>query len=129
LIRNIAREGGAGGMRGEMDLDDGSAEPHRAPKAMLDLENLAFDQGAHLMSNKKCELPKGSYRAQKKGYDEVRRRPPPPPRRAFIHPKIRYRDSMSIFVYSRGVSVMDIGTNIRELAIVDVSGIGLRCLE
>ena len=58
-------------MRGEMDLDDGSAEPHRAPKAMLDLENLAFDQGAHLMSNKKCELPKGSYRAQKKGYEEV----------------------------------------------------------
>ena len=52
MIRNIAREGGAGGMRGEMDLDDGSAEPHRAPKAMLDLENLAFDQGAHLMSNK-----------------------------------------------------------------------------
>ena len=38
---------------------------------MLDLDSLAFDQGAHLMSNKKCELPKGSYRAQKKGYDEV----------------------------------------------------------
>ena len=68
--RNIARAGAAG--EEEMDMGGGTeAGGHRAPKALLDLNHLAFDEGAHLMSNKKCELPKGSYRAQKKGYDEV----------------------------------------------------------
>ena len=34
----------------------------------LDLEDLSFSQGSHLMSNKKCHLPEGSFRKQKKGY-------------------------------------------------------------
>ena len=67
--RNIARAGAADEDE-EMDVST-AAGGHRAPKAVLDLGNLAFDEGSHLMSNKKCELPKGSYRAQKKGYDEV----------------------------------------------------------
>ena len=29
---------------------------------MVDLDTLAFAQEGHLMSNKKCELPEGSYR-------------------------------------------------------------------
>ncbi|XP_075249167.1 U5 small nuclear ribonucleoprotein 200 kDa helicase-like [Convolutriloba macropyga] len=37
----------------------------------IDLEDLAFSQGSHLMSNKKCHLPEGSFRKQKKGYEEV----------------------------------------------------------
>ena len=38
---------------------------------MLDLEALQFQKGAHLMMNKSCELPEKSWRAQKKGYEEV----------------------------------------------------------
>ena len=41
------------------------------PKQMLDLKELCFDQGSHLMANKKCLLPDGSYRKQKKGYEEI----------------------------------------------------------
>jgi pre-mRNA-splicing helicase BRR2 len=37
----------------------------------LDLDSLAFHEGGHLMSNKKCDLPEGSWRAMKKGYEEV----------------------------------------------------------
>lgn len=37
----------------------------------LDLESLQFTQGSHLMTNKRCELPEKSWRAQKKGYEEV----------------------------------------------------------
>lgn len=38
---------------------------------MLDLELLKFNQGARLMANKKCVLPKGSTRLTKPGYEEV----------------------------------------------------------
>jgi pre-mRNA-splicing helicase BRR2 len=37
----------------------------------LDLEVLAFRDGAHTMSNKSCILPDTSWRATKKGYEEV----------------------------------------------------------
>ena len=38
---------------------------------MLDLDDLSFSHGSHLMANKKCQLPDGSFRKQKKGYEEV----------------------------------------------------------
>ncbi|XP_077866921.1 U5 small nuclear ribonucleoprotein 200 kDa helicase-like [Saccoglossus kowalevskii] len=41
------------------------------PKQVLDLEDLAFAQGSHFMANKRCQLPDGSYRKQRKGYEEV----------------------------------------------------------
>jgi pre-mRNA-splicing helicase BRR2 len=41
------------------------------PERALDLDALAFSSGAHLMSNKRVELPKDSWRSQKKGYEEV----------------------------------------------------------
>ena len=58
----------------------------RVGKTVLDLESLAFEDGGHLMANKKCQLPPGSFRTQKKGYEEVGPpdRPPsstPAPRR------------------------------------------------
>ncbi len=37
----------------------------------LDLDSLAFRDGSHTMSNKKCILPDKSWRATKKGYEEV----------------------------------------------------------
>ena len=41
--------------------------------SILDLEDLVFSQGSHFMSNRRCQLPDGSYRTQKDGYEEVRR--------------------------------------------------------
>lgn len=40
-------------------------------RQMLDLEDLAFTQGSHFMANKRCQLPDGSFRKQRKGYEEV----------------------------------------------------------
>ena len=42
-----------------------------APRKVLDLESMAFSQGGHLMSNKKCKLPDGSFKRSKKGYEEI----------------------------------------------------------
>ncbi|DBA74615.1 TPA: DExH-box ATP-dependent RNA helicase DExH12 [Trebouxia sp. C0005] len=42
-----------------------------AGRKAVDFENLAFAQGNHLMTNKKCDLPQKSYRAAHKGYEEV----------------------------------------------------------
>ncbi len=41
------------------------------PQHLLNLEDLQFAQGGHFMGNKKCQLPEGSFRKQKKGYEEV----------------------------------------------------------
>lgn len=40
-------------------------------RLMLDLEDIAFTAGSHFMSNKRCQLPDGSFRKQRKGYEEV----------------------------------------------------------
>ena len=37
----------------------------------LDLEDLVFNEGSHFMANKRCQLPGGSFRQTKKGYEEV----------------------------------------------------------
>jgi len=42
-----------------------------AHRKVLELDALAFHQGSRLMANTKCELPEGSFRTQKKGYEEV----------------------------------------------------------
>jgi pre-mRNA-splicing helicase BRR2 len=41
------------------------------PKRTVDLESMAFAQGGHLMSNKKCKLPEGSFKRARKGYEEI----------------------------------------------------------
>ncbi|KAI6193789.1 hypothetical protein M3Y96_01056000 [Aphelenchoides besseyi] len=80
-----------GGNQGDVEMTDverreAKAQQRRAAKAggdalssgnwsqtrkVLDLEDIAFSQGSHLMSNKRCELPQGSYRKQKKNYEVV----------------------------------------------------------
>ncbi|XP_009787289.1 DExH-box ATP-dependent RNA helicase DExH12-like [Nicotiana tabacum] len=52
----------------DRDVDNGWLMGQRQ---LLDLDDLAFHQGGLLMANKKCELPVGSYRNHKKGYEEV----------------------------------------------------------
>uniref|UniRef100_A0A8C9Z2Q8 Small nuclear ribonucleoprotein 200 (U5) n=1 Tax=Sander lucioperca TaxID=283035 RepID=A0A8C9Z2Q8_SANLU len=51
-----------------MDTDHGES---MAPRQLLDLDDLAFTQGSHFMANKRCQLPDGSFRKQRKGYEEV----------------------------------------------------------
>ncbi|XP_069475191.1 U5 small nuclear ribonucleoprotein 200 kDa helicase [Ambystoma mexicanum] len=52
-----------------MDLEQ--AGEALAPRQVLDLEDLVFAQGSHFMANKRCQLPDGSFRRQRKGYEEV----------------------------------------------------------
>ncbi|KDQ53780.1 hypothetical protein JAAARDRAFT_136540 [Jaapia argillacea MUCL 33604] len=68
-----------------MEVDEDSTKPSETvpktatlapgttplPKRTVDLESMAFTQGGHLMSNKKCKLPEGSFKRAKKGYEEI----------------------------------------------------------
>lgn len=54
----------------DMDTSEGGAGMGGAVQ-QVDLDDLAFQQGSHLMANKRCHLPDGSFRKQKKGYEEV----------------------------------------------------------
>lgn len=49
----------------------GGAGAAAAGRKNVDLESLAFVQGAHFNSSKQCTLPQGSYRTVHKGYEEV----------------------------------------------------------
>jgi pre-mRNA-splicing helicase BRR2 len=53
----------------KMDIDGEGVKQEEAIE--LDLDQLAFREGSHTMSNKKCDLPDTSWRAMKKGYEEV----------------------------------------------------------
>ncbi|CDS42389.1 U5 small nuclear ribonucleoprotein 200 kDa [Echinococcus multilocularis] len=58
--------------KGDGDGSNGSSDDGRGLVAnVVDLANLTFTQGGHLMANKRCQLPEGSFRTQKKGYEEV----------------------------------------------------------
>ncbi|KAF3762397.1 hypothetical protein M406DRAFT_63315 [Cryphonectria parasitica EP155] len=46
------------------------------PKKLLNLDNLVFDQGNHLMTNPKVRLPEGSTKRAGKGYEEIHVPPP-----------------------------------------------------
>lgn len=46
------------------ELLDGQVIGHRQ---ILDLEDMVFTEGSHFMSNKRCQLPDGSFRKQRKG--------------------------------------------------------------
>ncbi|XP_061404387.1 U5 small nuclear ribonucleoprotein 200 kDa helicase [Lethenteron reissneri] len=43
----------------------------QTPRQSLDLESLTFAQGSHFMANKRCQLPDGSFRKQRRGCEEV----------------------------------------------------------
>ncbi len=40
-------------------------------RKILELDEMTFAQGSHFMANKRCQLPDGSFRKQRKGYEEV----------------------------------------------------------
>jgi pre-mRNA-splicing helicase BRR2 len=50
---------------------DGSLVGGLQPRKLINLENLIFDQGNHLMTNPKVKLPEGSTKRTFKGYEEI----------------------------------------------------------
>lgn len=61
-------------MQNEEDMDAERSDTTAAAIAVsqtVDLDDVAFVNGSHFMSNKKCHLPDGSFRKQRKGYEEV----------------------------------------------------------
>lgn len=82
ILRELAGDRKAKARSDAMDVDDkpqvevpktATLAPGSTvqPKATVDLEGMAFSQGGHLMSNKKCKLPEGSFKRSKKGYEEI----------------------------------------------------------
>ena len=51
--------------------EDGSLIGGLQPKRLINLENLVFDQGNHLMTNPNVKLPQGSTKRTFKGYEEI----------------------------------------------------------
>ncbi|CAE7806857.1 Snrnp200 [Symbiodinium necroappetens] len=76
--RGMDDEGQALGGRSRAKVAE---EQQKKPSHMLDLDSLSFARGSHFMANAKCQLPTGSFRVQKKGYEEVHVKP-------FKHPDI-----------------------------------------
>ena len=53
------------------DRQDGELQRGLMPQRLINLENLVFEQGNHLMTNPKVRLPEGSTKRTFKGYEEV----------------------------------------------------------
>lgn len=51
--------------------DEKSSKLKLSSCKILDLEDMAFSQGSHFMSSKRCQLPDGSLRKTHKGYEEI----------------------------------------------------------
>lgn len=66
---DMADVGAKGGIQGGLE-----------PKQLVDLNNIMFDQGNHLMTNPNVKLPPGSVKRSYKGYEEIDV-PAPKPRR------------------------------------------------
>ncbi|PSR99459.1 DExH-box ATP-dependent RNA helicase [Actinidia chinensis var. chinensis] len=71
--RRLKDESAVDGERERRGLADRDADSGwlKGQRQLLDLDNILFHQGGLLMANKKCELPLGSYRNHRKGYEEV----------------------------------------------------------
>lgn len=65
----------AGGPIGRGTRTRVTEDQQKKPSHILDLESLAFSKGSHFQGNQKCQLPAGSFRVQKKGYEEVHVKP------------------------------------------------------
>ena len=71
-------------------------EQQRISYKMLDLDDLAFNQGSHFMSNNKCELPESSYRKERKGYEEIYI-PAPKPKQIEVNERLISISSLPAF--------------------------------
>ncbi|KAI5307250.1 DEIH-box ATPase [Ascosphaera pollenicola] len=53
------------------EVEEAPREGPLQPKKIINLENLVFDQGNHLMTNPSVKLPQGSTKRTFKGYEEI----------------------------------------------------------
>ncbi|KAK1399891.1 hypothetical protein POM88_009754 [Heracleum sosnowskyi] len=67
--RRLKHDGGGDVDQGRSGISDREEDNGwlEGQRQFLDLESLAFKQGALLMANRKCDLPLGSYRNHNKG--------------------------------------------------------------
>ncbi|CRK35112.1 hypothetical protein BN1708_006627 [Verticillium longisporum] len=63
--------GVASGKPAEPERAEGQLRGGLQPRKLINLENLVFDQGNHLMTNPKVRLPEGSTKRTFKGYEEI----------------------------------------------------------
>ena len=56
---------------GATERKDGALTGGLQPRRLINLENLVFDQGNHLMTNPNVKLPQGSTKRTFKGYEEI----------------------------------------------------------
>ncbi|KAI9834766.1 MAG: hypothetical protein M1819_002852 [Sarea resinae] len=66
---------------------DGTLVGGLQPRRLINLENLVFDQGNHLMTNPNVKLPQGSTKRTFKGYEEIHV-PAPKPKRDATEPNL-----------------------------------------
>ena len=71
LARMRAQQDSAGAVSTDLLSAVHEGAKARVGRNLVDLDALAFQTGGHLMANKRCQLPSGSFRVQKKGYEEV----------------------------------------------------------
>ncbi|KAF9487720.1 Sec63-domain-containing protein [Pleurotus eryngii] len=97
ILRELAGDRQAKSKRPDdaMDVDEAKQVPKTAtlapgstvqPKRTVDLEAMAFSQGGHLMTNKKCKLPDGSFKRARKGFEEIH--VPAPPKKPVVEGEI-----------------------------------------
>lgn len=55
-------------LKAKLKAERAEGEDSSKVRKVLDLDSITFMAGGHLMSNKQCKLPEGSFRTQKKGY-------------------------------------------------------------
>ncbi len=65
-----------GGPASKEQRAEGQLRGGLQPRKVINLENLIFDQGNHLMTNAKVRLPDGSTKRTFKGYEEIHVPPP-----------------------------------------------------
>ena len=69
--RRVSSRKSRGDEGDQESMETENASSNNNPQHVVNLEDLTFMQGSHFMANKSCRLPDGSYRLQKKGYEEV----------------------------------------------------------
>ncbi|EFJ32423.1 hypothetical protein SELMODRAFT_144158 [Selaginella moellendorffii] len=69
--RKLREEGGDGEKDRRPEREVVLEGGWQGQRQFLDLKDLAFEKEGLFMANKKCELPEGTYRTMKKGYEEV----------------------------------------------------------
>lgn len=72
LVTLSKRQHMASGTCSTADTDAAAAASEVSSPPELDLESLAFTQGSHTMTNRKCIVPEQSVKTSRPGYEEIR---------------------------------------------------------